>query len=84
MKDPGIGSIHEGAKADLVFIDLDSPSLFPNNNIISSLCYSANGSEVDSVMINGRFVMKNRDLLTIDRERVYYEVSKIAEANLIH
>ena len=83
LKDPELGSIHEGAKADLIFIDLDSPSLFPNNNIISSLCYSANGSEVDSVMINGRFVMKNRDLLTIDKERVYYEVSRIVDANLV-
>ena len=35
-------------------------------------------------MINGRFVMKNRDLLTIDKERVFYEVGKIVEANLIH
>ena len=84
LKDKNIGSIHEGARADLVFVDLDSPSLFPNNNIISSLCYSANGSEVDSVMINGSFVMKNRDLLTIDKERVFFEVSKIVEANLIH
>ena len=41
--------------------------------------YSANGSEVDSVMINGKFVMRNRKLLTIDAERVYYEVDKIVK-----
>ncbi len=72
-----IGVIAEQAKADLVFVDLHSTSLFPNNNIVSSLCYSANGSEVESVMINGKFVMRNRQLLTIDAERVYYEVGKI-------
>ena len=74
-----IGNICEGSFADLVFVDLNSPSLFPNNDIVSSLCYSANGSEVDSVMINGKFVMKNRVLTTIDTERVYYEVSRIRD-----
>jgi len=72
-----IGCILEGAYADLVFVDLTAPSLFPNNNIISSLCYSANGAEVSSVMINGRFVMKNNELITIDVERVHYEVKHI-------
>lgn len=72
-----IGSILEGAYADLIFVDLTSSSLFPNNNIISSLCYSANGSEVSSVMINGQFVMKNKVLTTIDVERVYFEIKHI-------
>ena len=72
-----LGVIAEQACADLIFIDLHAASLFPNNNIVSSLCYSANGSEVESVMVNGRFVMRNRQLLTIDAERVYYEVNKI-------
>lgn len=76
------GVISEGAYADLVIIDLNSISLFPNNNIISSLCYSANGSEVESVMIGGRFVMKNRILTTIDAERVCYEVEKITRKNI--
>lgn len=77
-----LGVIQKGACADLIFINLNSPSLFPNNNIISSLCYSANGSEVDSVMIDGKFVMRNRELLTIDYERVLHEVGKIAERYL--
>ena len=64
-----IGVISEGAFADLIFIDLEAPSLFPNNDIIASLCYSANGSEVKSVMINGNFVMKNGVLTTVDVEK---------------
>ncbi len=75
--DKKIGVISEGSFADLLFVDLNSISLFPNNDIIASLCYSANGSEVDSVMINGKFIMKNRVLLTIDTERVYYEIARI-------
>ena len=74
-----LGTIAEGALADLIFVDLSAPSLFPNNNIISSLCYSANGGEVTSVIIGGRLVMKDRELLTIDTERVYYETARIIE-----
>ena len=77
-----LGIIKEGAAADLIFIDLESVSLFPDNNIISSLCYSANGSEVSSVMINGRFVMRNREMLTIDMSRVHYEVRRIKDTYL--
>ena len=77
-----LGVIKEGACADLIFIDLNSVSLFPANNIISSLCYSANGSEVSSVMINGRFVMRDREMLTIDMARVYYEVQRIKDTYL--
>ena len=72
-----LGVIKEGACADLVFINLNSVSLFPNNNIVSSLVYSANGSEVESVMINGKFVMYKKEFLTIDTERVMYEAGKI-------
>lgn len=74
-----LGVIAEGACADLIFIDLNSPSLFPNNNIISSLCCSANGTEVDSVMVNGEFLMKDRKLTTIDEEKIYYKVKRMVE-----
>ena len=72
-----LGEIAEGACADLTFIDLDSPSMYPNNGMISSLCYSASGFEVCSVMADGRFLMKERELLTIDRERLYHEIDRI-------
>ncbi len=83
LQKPGeLGVISEDAAADLIFLDLRSPSLFPNNDPVSSLCYSANGSEVDSVMIDGKWIMKKGQILTIDVERVYYEVAKAAEQYL--
>ena len=69
-----LGVIAEGACADLIFLDLNAVSLFPNNNIVSSLCYSANGSEVTDTMVNGRFLMRDRRLLTVDEEEVYAHV----------
>ena len=69
-----LGVIAEGAAADLIFLDLNAVSLFPNNNIVSSLCYSANGSEVTDTMVNGRFLMRDRTLLTIDEAEVFAHV----------
>lgn len=66
-----LGVIREGALADLIFLDLKAPSLYPNNNILSSLCYSANGSEVTDVMVDGRFTLKAGELQTIDMDEVY-------------
>ncbi len=70
------GEIKPGLKADLAVLDLEAPWMKPHNNILSSLAYSANGSEVETVMVGGRLLMKNREFLTIDRERVLYEVDK--------
>ena len=73
------GSIEVGKKADLAFLDLDAPSLTPLNNPVAALSYSANGSEVDTVIIDGKVVMRGRELLTIDEERVRHEIARICE-----
>ena len=77
-----LGVIAEGAAADLIFLDLDAVSLFPNNDPVSSLVYCANGSEVSSVMIDGKFVMRKRQMLTIDTEEVRWHVREAAEKYL--
>lgn len=74
-----LGVIKEGAMADIIFMDLNAVSMFPANNPVSALCYSANGSEVHSVMIDGKFVMRERKLLTIDEDKVYAEIRDIVE-----
>lgn len=74
-----IGSIEIGKKADLVLLDLNSPSLMPNNNLLSALCYSANGSEVETVIIDGEVVMENREIKTIDEEKVYHEINDMLD-----
>lgn len=70
------GSIEVGKKADLTLLDLDSPSFIPLNNPVSALAYSTSGSEVHTVIIDGRVVMRNRELLTIDEERVRHEIAR--------
>ncbi len=76
---PGeLGVIREGALADLILLDLNVPQFRPANNLISALVYSANGSEVDTVMVDGRVLMKELKLLTLDASRVYEACEKIA------
>lgn len=78
------GEIKTGKKADLAVIDIMKPSMMPHNNLLSSLCYSANGSEVDTVIIDGKIVMEGRELKTIDLERVYFEIGKMSERLGLH
>lgn len=72
-----IGSIEVGKKADLAILDLNTPSLTPRNNLIAGLSYSANGSEVDTVIINGQVTMENRRMLTVDEKLVYGKIQDI-------
>ena len=74
-----LGVIREGAIADLILIDLNEPQFIPANNIISGLVYSSTGSEVDTVIVDGKVLMENRRLTTIDEVRVYDEIRKITE-----
>lgn len=72
-----IGSIEAGKKADLVILNTNTPSLMPNNNLIAGLAYSANGSEVETVIIDGKITMENRQVLTMDEEKIYFEINRI-------
>lgn len=71
-----LGQVAEGFLADLIILDLNAPELLPHNDIVSSLVYSAYGTEVETVMVNGRIVMEDRIFKTIDEERVRFEIKK--------
>ena len=75
--DARLGKIEEGFGADLILVNENAPSLLPNFDMTSALVYSANGSEVSDAIIDGKLVMRDRELLTIDEERVRYEIAKI-------
>jgi 5-methylthioadenosine/S-adenosylhomocysteine deaminase len=69
------GRVAAGCKADLAILSLDCPQMRPFNNIISGLAYAANGSEVETVIVNGEIVVKDGHCTNIDEERVYFETS---------
>ena len=74
-----VGEIKEGYKADLAILDIDTPSMVPRNNMLSSLTYSANGSEVDTTIVDGEILMEGRELKTIDLEKILHECNAMME-----
>jgi 5-methylthioadenosine/S-adenosylhomocysteine deaminase len=64
-----IGSLEPGKKADLVMISLDEPNAVPMYDVYAQLAYALKGSDVQTVVIGGRVVMRDRKLLTIDEEQ---------------
>jgi 5-methylthioadenosine/S-adenosylhomocysteine deaminase len=73
-----IGALRPGMKADIICVDFNQPHLTPLYHEDSHLVYCASGSDVDTVLINGRIVMKNRRLLTVDEGEVMDRVNHIA------
>lgn len=71
-----LGRIEEGCLADLIGINLDQPHLTGTGNLVNSLVESVSGADVCHSVIHGKLVMKNRELLTIDEEKVMHETRK--------
>ena len=66
-----------GKKADLILVDTNSPNMTPQSNSLSSnLVYSANGSNVDTTICNGKILMENRKLLTVDEDYILSEAKR--------
>ena len=65
-----IGSLETGKRADLLVIDRDTLNQIPLYNIYSDLVYATKASDVESVIINGRIVMRNRRLLTLNEAAI--------------
>jgi 5-methylthioadenosine/S-adenosylhomocysteine deaminase len=72
-----ISQIAVGMHADLIMINMDELHLLPLHNHISSIVYSVQASDVDTVIIDGNIVMEKRELLTVDEEKIKYFARKI-------
>ncbi len=63
-----VGSLEAGKKADLIVISLDEPNAVPMYDIYAQLAYALKGSDVETVVIGGRVVMRDRKLLTVNEQ----------------
>ncbi|MFO7835680.1 MAG: amidohydrolase [Candidatus Thorarchaeota archaeon] len=68
--DDEVGSIEKGKLADIILVDMDSLSFTPSVNPVSNLVYSGCGTDVDTVLVNGKILMRDKELLTLDEESV--------------
>ncbi len=73
------GRIVAGMAADLIVVDFEKPNLTPVYNPISHLVYAAGAADVRHSIIDGRLVMKDRALLTLDLEEILAHVREFAE-----
>lgn len=68
-----VGSLEPGKRADIIAVNTDVPHLTPIWNPVASMVFAAQGSDVDTVIIDGRFIMRGRDVLTMDEDRIIAE-----------
>ena len=77
-----LGRLEAGYKADLISINLDQPHLCPSGNLIHTLLECVNAGDVADMVVGGKLLMNNRNVLSLDEERILYESRKYAESNL--
>ena len=81
--DHEIGSLEPGKKADITVFDTERPEWQPlYANPLVNLVYSATGSSVDSVLVDGKLLVEGGRALTIDEEEVYTQVNRLKSGML--
>jgi 5-methylthioadenosine/S-adenosylhomocysteine deaminase len=76
--DREIGSVEVGKKADLSILDFNTLATTPDHHPVSTLVYSAIGAEVDTVLIDGRVIVRGRKLQTVDEAALLKEAGERA------
>jgi 5-methylthioadenosine/S-adenosylhomocysteine deaminase len=80
-----IGSLEVGKKADIILISLEEPNAVPMYDIYAQLAYALKGSDVETVVIGGRIIMRDKKLLTLNEPEILAkarEYGKKVEASL--
>ena len=75
-----IGSLEAGKKADLILISLNEPNAAPMYDVYAQIAYALKGSDISTVMIGGKVVMRDRKLLTIDEPKVLEKAREYGES----
>ena len=74
-----IGSLEPGKRADLIIIERDALNQIPLYNVYSDLVYATKASDVETVIINGRIVMQDRRLLTLNETTIKRDAAVFRE-----
>jgi 5-methylthioadenosine/S-adenosylhomocysteine deaminase len=77
--DAMIGSIEKGKRADVIMIRLDQPHAVPIYNVYSQLVYALKASDVADVMVNGRVIVRDKKMMTLDPAPVLAKAAEYRE-----
>lgn len=72
-----IGSLEKGKKADVVLVDLDTPMAMPVHKAASALVYNASNRDVDTVIVDGKILMKDKVILFTDEKAMLARARKV-------
>jgi cytosine/adenosine deaminase-related metal-dependent hydrolase len=72
-----LGSLEVGKKADLIVLDTLRPHLVPCGRIVSAWIHNGQASDIESSMVDGQFLMRNRKVLTMDEDAIVAEADKV-------
>jgi 5-methylthioadenosine/S-adenosylhomocysteine deaminase len=76
-QEQALGTLEVGKKADLLVVDTLRAHLVPRGRILSAWIHNGQPSDIESVMIDGRFVMRDRKVLTLDEERIVADADRV-------
>jgi cytosine/adenosine deaminase-related metal-dependent hydrolase len=82
LLDRQVGSVEPGKRADLVLYDLDTPEWRPLLNPVNNLVYAASGASVRTVLIDGRVVLDEGRLTTLDECGLYERVERLSREHV--
>ena len=72
-----LGSLEVGKKADLIVLDTQRAHLVPAGRIVSAWIHNGQPSDIESSMVDGQFIMRNRKVLTMDEDSIIAEADKV-------
>ncbi len=75
---PDIGAIQPGYKADIILIDFEKPHLYPKHDLVAHTVYAAQSSDIDTVIIDGKVVMRKGKVLTLDEKEILTNAQRCA------
>ena len=70
------GRIEPGYRADLISVDIDQPHMIPTGNLLHTLFECGDAGDVREMIVGGKVIMKNREVLTLDEERILFEAKE--------
>jgi 5-methylthioadenosine/S-adenosylhomocysteine deaminase len=65
-----IGSLEAGKKADIILVDFNKPHLTPHHSVVSHLVYAVNSSDVDTVLVDGRVLLRGGNFTQLDPNKI--------------
>ena len=77
--DKDIGSLEAGKQADLIIIDTEKPHLVPMYSPVSHIVYAMRGSDVRDVIVSGKVLVRDRNLMTLDLENILERATEFSE-----